>query len=137
MAQKLRHDSDFCDFHITLWKRGPKASWTARRAWGPKGAIRRGLECPELIVSQYFLTPMGVLPRTFLHIGNFVRILMLHFPKSTMKNIFFENPKTYKFSRLIILQSHVFLFKKKKFLSILFGKCYIGYFFNKSNLPTF
>ena len=60
-----------------------------KQPWGPKGAIRKGLEHAELIVSQYFLTPMGVLPRTFLHIGNFVRILMLHFPKSTMKNIFF------------------------------------------------
>ena len=76
--------------------------------WGPKGAIRKGAEHPELIVSQYFLASMGVLPRSFLHIGDFVRILMLHFPKSTMKNSFFENPKTYKFSRLIILQLHVF-----------------------------
>ena len=43
---------------------------------GPKGAIRRGLERTELIVSQYFLTPMGVLPRKFCHIGNFIKILM-------------------------------------------------------------
>ena len=44
--------------------------------WGPKGARRRGVEHPELIVSQYFLAPIGVLPRLFLHIGNFIRLLM-------------------------------------------------------------
>ena len=61
--------------------------------WEPKGARRRGMEHPQLIVSEYFLAPMGVLPRSFLHIGDFIRILMLHFPKSTIKNIFLEIQK--------------------------------------------
>ena len=104
--QNWRRDSNFCDFPITLWKRGQRPPEQPNGPWGPKEPPSPPQELeggPKLLVSQYFLAPIGVLLRLFLHIGDFVRILMLHFPKSTIKKHFFGNPKTYKFSRLIIL----------------------------------
>ena len=83
--------------------------------WGPKGARRRGAEHPELIVSQCFLAPMGVLPRSFLHIDDFVRILMLHFPKSTIKNIFLEIQKHTSFLNSLFFNCTFFDFRKKYF----------------------
>ena len=133
--QNWRRDGNFCDFPIMLWKRGRRPPEQPNGPWGPKEPPSPPQELeggPKLLVSQYFLAPIGVLPRLFLHIGDFVRILMLHFPKSTIKNIFFGNPKTYKFSRLIILYLHVFWFQKKKFWAYFLESVTLAIFFNKS-----
>ena len=129
-----RRDSVFCDFHITLWKRGRRPPEQPEGPWGPKGARRRGAEHPELIVSQCFLAPMGVLPISFLHIDNFVRILMWHFPKSTIKKTFcLQIQKHTSFLHSLFFNCTFFYFRKKYFWAYFLESVTLAIFLNKSD----
>ena len=93
LDQYWLRDGNYCDFPITLWKMGPKAPRIAWRAVGaqiaPKpsaGARRRAAVCPELKISQYFLAPMGVLPKFNL----LKKIANVTLSKKYYKNIFLE-----------------------------------------------
>ena len=124
-------------WHLLLWKRGPKAPKMAQRAIGTHSALqpstrarRRAVVHPKLKVSQYFLAPMGVLPKFDL----LKKIANVTLSKKYYKNIFFlEIQKHTSFLNSLIFNRKFFYFRKNIFLSTLFGKCYIGYFFNKSN----